>query len=207
MEERKPREHTAPPSLSKGASIEARLREISPTWAEYDRLVETWNARLNLTGGKDARARAEILFTDAVVLEDPELLPEGARFVDVGAGVGAPAIPLLLARPDLSATLVEPRRLRVAFLRTAIGTLDLVDRCVVLEQRLEKDGVPGMPFDVAISRATFAPDEWLRRAAGLAPRAIAMVAGEPLPEGDRLAERRYELPYSGAPRALGLYRI
>lgn len=207
MEEREPREHTAPTSLSKGPSIGARLREIAPGWAEYDALVETWNAKLNLVGGKDARSRAEILFADALVLDDPALLPEGTRFVDIGAGVGAPAIPLLLARPDLSATLVEPRRLRVAFLRNAIGTLDLVDRCVVLEQRLADDGVPGMPFDVALSRAVFAPDEWLRRAHALAPRAIAMVAGEPLPEGERLEERRYALPFSSAPRALGLYAV
>lgn len=207
MEERKPREHTAPASLGKGPDIEARLRELPPAWAAYDALVETWNARQNLTGGKDAQSRAEILFADAVVLDDPELLPEGARFVDVGAGAGAPAIPLLLARPDLRATLVEPRRLRVAFLRTAIGALELGDRCVVLEQRLAGDGVPGMPFDVALSRATFAPAEWLRRAVGLAPRAVAMVAGEPLPDGERLAERRYRLPFSGSPRALGLYAI
>lgn len=207
MEERKPREHTAPTSGGKGPSIAPRLSPLEPLWARYDALVELWNARQNLIGKKDARGRAEILFADAVVLEDRELLPEGARLVDVGAGVGAPTIPLLLARPDLRATLIEPRRLRVAFLRTAIGELDLGERCAVLERRLEGAPLEGAPFDVALSRATFPPAEWLRRARGLAPRAIAMVAGEPLPEGSLLAERRYALPYSGAPRALGLYAL
>ncbi|MCB9594954.1 MAG: class I SAM-dependent methyltransferase [Sandaracinaceae bacterium] len=185
----------------------ARLDALDPGWARFDELVEHWNTRSNLVGAKEPRGRAEILFADAVILEDRELLPEGARIVDVGAGAGAPAIPLLLSRPDLTATLIEPRRLRVAFLRTAIGALELADRCTVLEQKLGTSPPAGAPFDVALSRATFPPAKWLQRAKGLAPLAVVMVAGEPLPDGKRIATRRYELPYSGKPRALGLYRI
>ena len=207
MDQREPRESTANPCEGKTSSIRARLDPLEPAWARYDALVATWGARIDLTAARTARARAEILFSDAVVLDDPALVPAGARLIDVGAGVGAPTIPLLLARPDLSATLLEPRRRRVAFLRTAVGSLDLVGRCRVIEGRLEEDPIEGAPFDLALSRATFAPVEWLRRARALAPRAIAMVAGDPLPAGARLAERHYRTPYSDAPRALALYAL
>lgn len=180
------------------------------TWLRFAQLVEVWNARLNLTGARDARALAEVLFADALVLSEVRFLPDSAHFIDVGAGAGAPAIPLLTLRPDLRATLVEPLRKRVAFLRSASGTLDLVDRCRIDERKLDDEPVVGAPFDVAISRATFAPDEWLRRAAPLSDRVIVMVAADPLPELPSAAlieERRYELPFSGAPRGIGLYAL
>ncbi len=199
-------ESTAPMEEGK-VSLEALLREPPTSWSRYAELVEKWSARSNLTGAKTPEALAEVLFADAAMLCDDALLPRGARFVDIGAGAGAPAIPMLLRRPDLKATLVEPRRLRVEFLRAALAALALEDRCAVLKQKLGAAPLPGAPFDVAISRATFPPDEWLRRASALAPRAVAMVAGRPLPDGEMLAQRTYELPFSRSPRRLALYAL
>ena len=53
-----------------------------------------------------------------------EAVPEGARVVDVGSGAGLPGIPLGLARPDLTLTLVEPMARRVEFLDEAVAELD-----------------------------------------------------------------------------------
>jgi 16S rRNA (guanine527-N7)-methyltransferase len=53
-----------------------------------------------------------------------EAVPEGARVVDVGSGAGLPGIPLGLARPDLTMTLVEPMARRVEFLEQAVAELD-----------------------------------------------------------------------------------
>jgi len=54
-----------------------------------------------------------------------ELVPDGARVVDVGSGAGLPGIPLALARPDLSIVLVEPLARRVEWLREVIADLGL----------------------------------------------------------------------------------
>ena len=54
-----------------------------------------------------------------------ELLPDGARTVDIGSGAGLPGIPLVLARPDLSVVLVEPLARRVDWLREVVEDLDL----------------------------------------------------------------------------------
>ena len=169
-------------------------------------LVQVWNARSNLTGARTPEALVDVLLVDALALADEALVPSDARFVDVGAGAGSPSIPLCLLRPDLSATLVEPRRKRVAFMRTAVGALDLVDRVRVEERRLEGPPLPGAPFDVALSRATFEPAEWLARGRDLAPRVLVLTGAEPLPDPDALQRRRdYALPTAGTPRAIGVY--
>jgi 16S rRNA (guanine527-N7)-methyltransferase len=52
-----------------------------------------------------------------------EAVPDGARVVDVGSGAGLPGIPLGLARPDVTLTLVEPMARRVEFLEEAVAAL------------------------------------------------------------------------------------
>jgi 16S rRNA (guanine527-N7)-methyltransferase len=52
-----------------------------------------------------------------------ELVPNGARLVDVGSGAGLPGIPLALARPDTRVVLVEPLARRVDWLREVIADL------------------------------------------------------------------------------------
>lgn len=54
-----------------------------------------------------------------------DLVPKGARVVDVGSGAGLPGIPLALARPDLQVVLVEPLARRVDWLREVIGDLGM----------------------------------------------------------------------------------
>ena len=54
-----------------------------------------------------------------------ELVPSGARLVDVGLGAGLPGIPLALARPDLQVVLVEPLARRVAWLAEVVADLGL----------------------------------------------------------------------------------
>ncbi|MFC4950306.1 16S rRNA (guanine(527)-N(7))-methyltransferase RsmG [Pseudonocardia sp. GCM10023141] len=54
-----------------------------------------------------------------------DLVPDGARLVDVGSGAGLPGLPLALARPDLGVVLIEPLARRVDWLREVIEVLGL----------------------------------------------------------------------------------
>jgi 16S rRNA (guanine527-N7)-methyltransferase len=76
------------------------------------------------------------------------LIPAGATVVDLGSGAGLPGIPLLLARPDLNMTLVEPMRRRAEFLRECVQQLDL--RCVVVERPAQE---LRLSADVVVARA------------------------------------------------------
>lgn len=179
--------------------------------ARLAELVRTWNARLDLTAAREERALVEVLFADAMVMADRALVPVGASLLDVGSGSGAPALGFAVLREDARVAMLEPLRKRVAFLRTAIGTLDLAARARALEGRLDR-GTPSVPIegelDVASARATFAPDEWLPAGLALAPACLVFTAGEPpiAPAGARLAHRvAYALPWSGAPRVLARY--
>jgi 16S rRNA (guanine527-N7)-methyltransferase len=54
-----------------------------------------------------------------------ELIPTGATVVDVGSGAGLPGVPLALARPDLTMTLLEPMARRVAWLTEVVTELGI----------------------------------------------------------------------------------
>lgn len=180
----------------------------------YVELVVAWNKKLDLTAARGAESQLEVLLADALVLASAELTPRGSRFVDVGSGAGAPGLALALARPDLRACLVEPLHKRVAFLRTVVGTLGCVDRVQLVHGKVEPHdaGVPGEQqgsFDVALSRATFAPEVWTPLGVRLAPRSLTLLAAQatpPAPAGTELArEHAYELPWSRAPRRIAVY--
>ena len=54
-----------------------------------------------------------------------EIIMPGARVLDIGSGAGLPGLPLVIARPDLAVTLVEPMLRRSDFLAEAVGVLGL----------------------------------------------------------------------------------
>ena len=194
------------------------LRELMGTgsqdyfdsWLRFGDLASDWAERTDLFSAPRPAAAIDVLFLDAVHVLRAGFIPQSARAVDIGAGVGAPAIPLALALPQTRWKLVEPRRRRVVFLRTAVGALGLRDRVVVEEGRLEK-GKGGLgDFDVAVSRATFALDEWVTLGADLAPTVIGFVGKHGIPEDAGLPEASSKVHYEtldrSASRAALCYR-
>ena len=96
---------------------------------------------------------AEELIEDSLVLL--EHLGEANTVVDVGSGGGLPGLPLKIARPSLSLTLVEADQAKAAFLVRACATLGLQGVEVVARRAEEvgQDPVYRESFDVAVARA------------------------------------------------------
>jgi 16S rRNA (guanine527-N7)-methyltransferase len=94
------------------------------------------------------------LIDDSLVLLD--FLPPGPqRIIDVGSGGGLPGLPLRLARPELSLTLLEANQRKAAFLVQAAARLQLED-VVVVAQRAEEAGHDPRhreAYDFALARA------------------------------------------------------
>lgn len=181
-----------------------------------DRVV-VWNARIDLTAARSERELVDLYLADALVLAAHgsagtdfrrEALAVRERWVDVGSGAGAPgvALGLLWLAPEL--TLVEPRQKRVAFLRHAAGAA-AVERPALHVIEGRSDQVPSQNHDVAISRATFAPGDWLREGARLARRRVwVLIARAAVPEleGWQPATRvDYQWPLTQAPRRAVAY--
>ncbi len=103
----------------------------------YATHLVTTGVERGLVGPREApRVWERHLLNCAVVAE---LLPDGARVVDLGSGAGLPGIPLALARPDISVVLVEPLARRVDWLREVVEDLGLP---VEIERgRAEEPGV------------------------------------------------------------------
>src|SRR5438477_12546475 len=89
--------------------------------SELARMIAAWPG---LVAG-DAQSLGE----DSLALL--EHLGEAKTLVDVGAGGGLPGIPLKLARPELSVSLVEADQNKAAFLVRAFAELALLDVGVV----------------------------------------------------------------------------
>lgn len=167
--------------------------------------VAVWNARIDLTAARSERELVDLYLADALVLAAHGAAHPVApreRWVDVGSGAGAPGLALgfLWLAPEL--TLVEPRQKRVAFLRSAAGTLP--SRAPVHVREGRSEAVEAQEHDVAISRATFAPDEWLREGARLARRRVWVLiarAAPPVLDGWSCPTPiDYEWPLTQAPR-------
>jgi 16S rRNA (guanine527-N7)-methyltransferase len=73
----------------------------------------------------------------------------GASWVDIGSGAGFPGI-VIAALAEGPMTLVEPRRLRAAFLQETVDALGLSGRVAVLPSKVEN---VGGRFDVITARA------------------------------------------------------
>jgi len=88
---------------------------------------------------------------------------EDRAAVDIGSGAGLPGIPLAIAVPTMSFSLVEPKRRRAAFLETVTQELGLANVSVVPARAEEA----GSDVDLCLARALAPPAESWRTAAVL----------------------------------------
>src|SRR5262249_4733305 len=84
------------------------------------------------------------------------------ELVDVGSGAGFPGLVVALMRPDVRVTAVESIQKKAAFLEAIKRELGLANASVVAD-RMEALVTAGRRFEAAVSRATFAPAEWVVR--------------------------------------------
>lgn len=149
---------------------------------KYLILLLKWQESQRLTASRDPRWIAEHLIADSLLFL--KVLPSAARtVVDIGSGAGFPGIPLKIARPDFSVTLIESRQRRASFLRAVVRELGLADTRVI-DQRLETlspGAVAG--FDVATMRCAGDPRRLLAAALALIRAGGIVVASGPPADG------------------------
>ena len=167
---------------------QAAARDVSrETWLlieHYVALLLEDNQRQNLI----SRSTEEQIFERHIV-DSAQLLPvaakDNASWVDIGTGPGLPGIVLALLAPHAQYTLVEPRPLRVRFLKRVVDELRLEAHVKVVEGKV--DDVKGV-FDVITGRAVANLAKFLRISHHLSTENSIWV----LPKGRKAAEELEE---------------
>ncbi len=188
-----------------GIVDEARVSSLL-TWLLA---MKEWNQRIDLTAARDDGELFDLALADALVLAQKvnELGLGGSHWVDVGAGAGAPGLPLALLRPDLRVDLVEPKSKRIAFLRFVVGKLGL-SQVTVIRGRLQD--LDDLSADCAVSRATLSPEDWVEQGHRLARSHlwVLLAQGEApsLSGWEWAVDHRYQWPVTQVGRRLVGYR-
>ena len=171
----------------------------------YVQLLQRWNRRINLVGTRDLGGLVAQHVVDALAVT--LCLPDGpGRLIDVGSGAGLPGALIAIARPDVAVTALEPIHKKQAFIATVQRELSLGNLRALAQRMEEHAGF--VPYDMAVSRATFALPEWLSRARGLVREGGTILAMEGreqhvLPSG--AVRRRYVL--GDRRRAIVVWRV
>lgn len=113
--------------------------------AHYE-LLRRWNRVLNLTSIYNIQQAAERHYGESLFLAS-RLPVTPQRIADLGSGPGFPGLPVAVARPDCSVTLIESHQRKAVFLREAGRGLS---NARVLAQRAES---VREEFDIIVSRA------------------------------------------------------
>lgn len=121
---------------------------------QFADLMLDMNTKMNLTGIIDSEGVADKHFADSLLLLKYCPIPQGAKVIDVGTGAGFPALPCMIARPDLKFTLLDGLQKRITFLQNVCDTMGLSAQAVhgraeELARKLEYRE----QYDVATARA------------------------------------------------------
>lgn len=114
----------------------------------YLRLLEKWNSAYNLTAVRDP-----VDMVTRHLLDSLAILPHlyGRRVLDIGTGAGLPGIPLAIARPAPTFTLLDANAKKTRFVTQAVGELHLIN--VEVRQTRAEHYHPAQNFDTLVSRA------------------------------------------------------
>jgi 16S rRNA (guanine527-N7)-methyltransferase len=175
----------------------------------YRELLQQWGRKINLTAILEPQAVIDRHFSDSLALWSAVTPVAGGHLLDVGAGAGFPGVPLKLLAPSIKLTLLEPRQKRSAFLQVLMTTLG-ASGYRVITTRLE--ALPSTErFDWIVARGVGKLDQLIAQAVPhLTPTGMITLyvsARQTIddlraPDGYRITEHQYCLPFSSVKRRL-----
>lgn len=127
---------------------------------------------------------------DSLCFAQPWSIATPERVLDVGSGVGLPGIPLAIALPDISFTLVDRSGRRCGLMRRAIRVLGL-ENAEVVHQDIDR---LGGTWPVVVGRAALGPSELDRLLRVLESPGMIVLGGSHRSRPDRPAFETVEIP-------------
>jgi len=112
--------------------------------SSYYSLLTRWNDRLHLVAPCSPEEFAQRHILESLVLL--RFFAADAVVADVGSGAGLPIIPCLIARADLTATLIESSPKKSVFLREALSQLGISKQGTIVAKPFENTTPPDAGF-------------------------------------------------------------
>lgn len=143
--------------LSKGLTRQGLTltgRQIEALLLYFEEL-KRWNRKMSLVGFRTDEAIVRDGILESLLLLKAFQVRPNLRLIDVGSGAGLPGIPVKIAAPQLTITLVEAARRKVSFLKQAVRLLQLhgVSILQVRAETLHRDPAYREAYDLATARA------------------------------------------------------
>lgn len=139
---------------------------------DYVALLSKWSRVYNLTTVREPEQIITLHILDS--LSVLPFLGDALSILDVGTGAGLPGIPLAIARPDISFTLLDSQQKKINFVQHVITSLRLAN-VVALQQRIESLSV-NSPIDMIVSRAFASLGEFVNLIANICTNDTKIVA-------------------------------
>lgn len=126
--------------------------------------LERWNRVHNLTSVEGEQASIDLHLIDSIAILPimREFLPSTqVQIADLGSGGGLPAIPIAIAQPNWSISLIEAVRKKTAFLQNVRGKLGLTNTSIYSDRVEHVASQEPGKYDAVISRAFTSLDRFL----------------------------------------------
>ena len=118
---------------------------------KYYEFLEERNRVMNLTAISGEEDVARLHFLDCIALLKLSDF-KNKRVIDIGSGAGFPGIPMLIAEPTISLTLLDAQGKRVNFMSELLEKIGMSAECLHLRAEEAPKELRGA-FDYAVSRA------------------------------------------------------
>ncbi|MGB9068128.1 MAG: 16S rRNA (guanine(527)-N(7))-methyltransferase RsmG [Candidatus Acidiferrales bacterium] len=125
--------------------------DLAARIAAYIELLLKWNRKIALTTVTDPEEIVKFHFGESLFAVSRYNFKK-SRLADVGSGGGFPGLPLALAVPTLSVTLIESNLKKCAFLAEILRELQ-IRNATIFTGRMESFGPGPLPFDFVAARA------------------------------------------------------
>ena len=114
-------------------------------------MVET-NKVMNITALTTEDKIIPLHYADCVKVG--EMIPAGAKVIDIGCGGGFPLLPLAIVRPDLDLTGLDSTEKKIRYVQNTANQLGLrINAVSARAEDLAKDSAHREQYDISISRA------------------------------------------------------
>ena len=128
----------------------------------FTKLILQWNAKINLTGFRDAKEVEDLLIGESVLaaesLQNLGWIRPGIRVLDFGSGAGIPGMVWAALELPMQVTSLEIRQKKIAFQKEAARELGLK---VKINAGRFPEAVGSNEFDLIVSRAIrYDPEIW-----------------------------------------------